>query len=147
MSQHFDCSFGAGKDGTNVQNNNTQCVVTSVPSSPGESLTADPSPISTAQITQLQEFHLCLVAHPCILVCTRPNCGYGLALVPLVKEMVAHVKQFHSYMLVDAQLAALKLLLPELKLEHPLAVELKKELLPVLCIPELAVSYDGRHCT
>lgn len=26
-------------------------------------------------------------------------------------------------------------------------MELKKELLPVPCIPELAVSYDGRHCT
>ncbi|KIS66147.1 uncharacterized protein UMAG_12318 [Mycosarcoma maydis] len=74
---------------------------------------------------QLQKFHLGLVAHPRILVCTRPNCGYGLALMPSVKERVAHVKQSHSYTLIDAQLATLKLLLQEQKLENSRLIKSK----------------------
>ncbi|CDR98497.1 hypothetical protein [Sporisorium scitamineum] len=141
MSALSNSSLGAGTNSATTDNTNMVCSV------PDDGATDVPACISAAQITQLQEFHLRLVAHPRILVCTRPNCGYGLALVPLVKEIMAHIKQFHSYALDDGQQAKLTPLLQELDLELPSVVELKKELLPVLYIPELAGSYGGRHCT
>ncbi|TKY89352.1 hypothetical protein EX895_001883 [Sporisorium graminicola] len=135
MSALSNCSLGAGTNSATTTNNtNMVCSV------PDDGATDAPACISAAQITQLQEFHLRLVPHPRILVCTRPNCGYGLALVPLVKEILAHIKQFHSYTLDDGQQAKLNPLLQELDLELPSVVKLKKELLPVLYIPELAGS-------
>lgn len=64
-----------------------------------------------------------------------------------MRDISAHIKQYHLYTLDDSKLAILKRLLEEeLDLEHPSMVEVKKELLPVPYIPELDISYDGRHC-
>ena len=105
------------------------------------------APVNPKVAMQLARFHLCLVHHPWLLVCTHTNCTYNLPLVLFTKEVLAHLKQFHQHTLVDSSKKMLAALLEEQDLQHPYTVRICKDLLPAPMIPELEVAmYQGYAC-
>ncbi|SPO29581.1 uncharacterized protein UTRI_05403 [Ustilago trichophora] len=147
MSQLSARSLGA------VVNDNNSLAAESVSTAHVESFALPPanqdacSPAVDPKLAaQLGRFHLHLVDHPRILVCTRIDCTHRLAIPPFFKDVIAHLKKSHMHAMVESSKKALKDLLERLDLEHPATVTINKDLLPVPIIKELDINYQGRHC-
>ncbi|SPO26596.1 uncharacterized protein UTRI_10145 [Ustilago trichophora] len=147
MSQLSACSLGADVNAGNspAAKSVSTTDVESLALPPANQYACSPA-VDPKFAAQLGRFHLRLVDHPRILVCTRIDCTHRLAILPFFKDVTAHLKKFHAHTIVESSKKALKDLLEQLDLEHPATVTINKDLLPVSIIKELDVNYQGRHC-
>ncbi|GAC75234.1 transcription initiation factor TFIID, subunit TAF12 [Moesziomyces antarcticus T-34] len=106
---------------------------------------ASAQPVNNRVQAQLKIFHLALLDHPCLLLCTRIGCEHGVVLVPTLKDVVLHLSK-HRVPLAASGRDFFQEMLEEFPLDHPSAASINMRLLPAPKIPGIEVCYDGFYC-
>ncbi|KAJ1025241.1 hypothetical protein NDA16_002745 [Ustilago loliicola] len=106
------------------------------------------APVDPKLANQLNRFHLrlCLLQHPALLLCARPDCTHRLPLNPTLAKVIAHLKS-HHHPLTKTGKEMLAETLAALNLDDPSMVNINPNLLPVNIIKELDILHKGYQCS
>ncbi|KAJ1021197.1 hypothetical protein NDA16_003983 [Ustilago loliicola] len=104
------------------------------------------APVDPKLANQLNRFHLRLLQHPALLLCTRPDCTHCLPLNPTLAKVIAHLKS-HHHPLTKTGKEILAETLAALNLDDPSMVNINPNLLPVNIIKELDILHKGYQCS
>ncbi|KAJ1576195.1 hypothetical protein NDA11_000096 [Ustilago hordei] len=103
---------------------------------PAANQTALAAPVDLKVANQLCSFRLCLLQHPSLLLCTRPECTHHLPLIPTYANVSQHLKS-HHHPLTKTGIKLLEETLLTLNLVSPATVSINTNLLPINLIRSL----------
>ncbi|KAJ1018168.1 hypothetical protein NDA16_005034 [Ustilago loliicola] len=104
------------------------------------------APVDPKLANQLNRFHLRLLQHPALLLCTHPDCTHRLPLNPTLAKVIVHLKS-HHHPLTKTGKEILAEMLAALNLDDPSMVNINPNLLPVNIIKELDILHKGYQCS